>query len=210
MCASPGQIQRRFAVWAFAIAASGTAAGASAATIEVERNGQRFHVRASAEIQADPRTAWETITDYERLREFVPDVERSRVVAREGGRLIVEHRGAFHLFFIEIPVRVRLAVQHEPFERVVARSQAGTVEGNPQTLREFAGTYVLTVIGRDRRAGVRLDYESRFELVEPLPPVLGQLFGTAMVQRGMRQQFEAMVREIERRQAARPSIEKSG
>jgi hypothetical protein len=31
-----------------------------------------------------------------------------------------------------------------------------------------------------------------------------------MVQRGMRQQFEAMVREIERRQAARPSIEKSG
>lgn len=203
-------MQRRFAFWALALAASGAAAGATAATIEVERDGQRFHVRASAEIHADPRTAWETITDYQRLREFVPDVEHSLVVARNGNRLVVEHRGAFHLLFIEIPVRVRLAVQHEAYERVVARSQAGMVDGEPQTLREFTGTYVLTVIGRDRRAGVRLDYESHFELAEPLPPVLGELFGTAMVQRGMRQQFEAMVREIERRQAARPSIEKSG
>jgi carbon monoxide dehydrogenase subunit G len=203
-------MQRRFAAWAIALAASSAAAGATAATIAVERDGERFHVRASAEIQADPRTAWETITDYEKLREFVPDVEHSRVIARNGGRLVVEHRGAFHLLFIEIPVRVRLAVQHEPYERVVARSQAGMVGGEPQTLRDFAGTYVLTVVGRDRRAGVRLDYESRFELAEPLPPILGQLFGTAMVQRGMRQQFEAMVREIERRQAARPSIEKSG
>jgi ribosome-associated toxin RatA of RatAB toxin-antitoxin module len=167
-------------------------------------------VRARAEIRADPRTAWETITDYERLRDFVPDVEHSRIVTRDGNRLVVEHRGAFHLFFIEIPVRVRLAVQHEPFERVVARSQPGTVDGAAQTLREFSGTYVLTVVGHDRRAGVRLDYESRFELSEPLPPILGELFGTAMVQRGMRQQFEAMVLEIERRQAARPPIERSG
>lgn len=192
------------------VLAASAAAAATAATIAVERDGDRFHVRASAEILADPRTAWETITDYERLREFVPDVERSRVVARDGGRLVVEHRGAFHLFFIEIPVRVRLTVQHEPYERVIARSLAGMVDGEPQTLREFAGTYVLTVVGRDRGAAVRLDYESRFELAEPLPPVLGDLFGTAMVQRGMRQQFEAMVREIERRQAARPRIEKSG
>jgi len=167
-------------------------------------------VHARAEIQADPRTAWETITDYERLRDFLPDVERSRIVARDGNRFVVEHRGAFHLLFIEIPVRVRLAVRHEPYERVVARSQPGTVDGAAQTLRDFSGTYVLTVVGRDRRAGVRLDYQSKFELAEPLPPVLGQLFGTAMVARGMRQQFEAMVREIERRQAARSPIERSG
>jgi hypothetical protein len=195
-----------------ALAASVLFAGAAAAapTVDVERDGPTYHVRARAEIMADPRTAWETITDYERLRDFVPDVERSRVVTRDGNRLVVEHRGAFHLFFIEIPVRVRLAVQHEPFERVIARSQPGTVDGAAQTLRDFSGTYVLTVVGRDRRAGVQLDYESRFELSEPLPPILGELFGTAMVQRGMRQQFEAMVREIERRQAARPPIERSG
>lgn len=167
-------------------------------------------MRAHAEIRADPRIAWETITDYERLREFLPDVEHSRVVVRDGSRLVVEHRGAFHLFFIDVPVRVRLAVQHDPYERVVARSQAGAVDGAAQTLRDFTGTYVLTVVGRERRAGVRLDYESQFELAEPLPPVLGYLFGTAMVQRGMRQQFEAMVQEIERRQAARVPIERSG
>jgi dATP pyrophosphohydrolase len=132
----------------------------------------------------------------------------ARASLRATAIVVVEHRGAFHLLFFEIPVRV--LAQHEPFERVIARSQPGTVDGAAQTLRDFSGTYVLTVIGRDRRAGVRLDYESKFELVEPLPPVLGQLFGTAMVARGMRQQFEAMVHEIERRQAARPPIERSG
>lgn len=209
-------MRRPFAGWAFALAASVLLAGADASadaaapTVDVERDGGMFHVRARAEIRADPRIAWETITDYERLREFLPDVERSRIVARDGGRLVVEHRGAFHLFFIEVPVRVRLSVRHEPYERVIARSQAGTVDGEKQTLRDFSGTYVLTVVGRDRRAGVRLDYESHFELAEPLPPILGELFGTAMVQRGMRQQFEAMVREIERRQATRPPIERSG
>ena len=207
-------MRKRYAAWVFALAASVLTAGAAAATVDVERDGQTFHVRARADIRADPRIAWETITDYERLRDFLPDVERSRIVSREGsgtsGRLVVEHRGAFHLLFIEVPVRVRLSVQHEPYERVIARSQPGTVDGASQTLRDFTGTYVLTVVGRDRRAGVRLDYESQFELAEPLPPILGQLFGTAMVQRGMRQQFEAMVREIERRQAARPTIERSG
>jgi carbon monoxide dehydrogenase subunit G len=193
----------------FALAASFLFASAVAAapTVDVERDGETFHVRAHAEVMADPRTAWETITDYERLREFLPDVERSRVVARNGNRLVVEHRGAFHLLFIEIPVRVRLAVQHEPFERVIARSQPGTVDGAAQTLRDFSGTYVLTVIGRDRRAGVRLDYESKFELAEPLPP--SQANVTAMVARGGASS-SGVVREIERRRAARPPIERSG
>lgn len=178
-------------------------------TVTVERDGDTFFVRARASVAVDPRVAWETITDYERMREFLPNVERSKVIARSGSRMTVEHVGSFPLFFFEVPVRMRLRIVQQPFERVVARSEPGEVDGAPQTLRSFTGTYELAVINVERRAGVRLEYESQFELANPLPPIVGDLFGTAMVTKTVRLQFEAMVREMARRQASRASIEKT-
>jgi Polyketide cyclase / dehydrase and lipid transport len=177
--------------------------------VTVEREGDTFYVRARASVAVDPRVAWDTITDYEHMRDFLPNIERSKVIARSGTRMTVEHVGQFPLFFFDVPVRVRLVVVQQPFERIVARSEAGEVDGAPQTLRSFMGRYDLAVISIERRAGVRLEYESQFELAEPLPPIIGDLFGTAMVTKTVRLQFEAMVREMVRRQAGRPSIEKS-
>lgn len=188
---------------------SGSSAAQPLPTVAVERDGDTFHVRARASVAVDPRIAWETITDYEHMPGFLPNVERSRIVARNGLRMIVEQQGHFPLFFFDIPVRVRLAVQQQPYERVVARSESGEVDGEPQTLRSFLGTYDLAVVTVERRTGVRLEYESRFELAEPLPPIIGDLFGTAMVTKTVRKQFEAMLREMLRRQASRPAIEKS-
>ena len=177
--------------------------------VTVEREGDTFYVRARASVAVDPRVAWDTITDYEHMRDFLPNIERSKVIARTGTRMTVEHVGQFPLFFFDVPVRVRLVVVQQPFERIVARSEPGEVDGAPQTLRSFMGRYDLAVISIERRAGVRLEYESQFELAEPLPPIIGDLFGTAMVTKTVRLQFEAMVREMVRRQAGRPSIEKS-
>jgi hypothetical protein len=178
-------------------------------SVAVERDGDTFYVSARASVAVDPRIAWDTLTDYEHMRDFLPHVERSRVIARSGTRLSVEHIGQFPLFFFDIPVRVRLGVVQHPYERIIARSEPGEIDGAVQTLRSFSGRYDLAVITLERRAGVRLEYESRFELAEPLPPILGDLFGTAMVTKTVRLQFEAMVREMVRRQAGRASIEKA-
>lgn len=186
-----------------------TAASAQDARIDVRRDGPTFYVLASADIAADPRVVWDTLTDYERLAEFLPDVERSRVLARDGPRLTVEHRGAFRMLLFERPVRLRLAVEHEPYARIVARSAPGLVGGESQTLRAFYGRYVLTVVGGGSTR-VRLDYDAQFELAEPLPPVIGPMFGTALVRGTMREHFEAMLREIRRRQAQQPRIGKGG
>lgn len=177
--------------------------------VTVEREGDTFYVRARATVAVDPRVAWDTITDYEHMRDFLPNIERSKVIARSGTRITVEHVGQFPLFFFDVPVRVRLVVVQQPFERIVARSEPGNVDGAPQTLRSFTGSYDLAVISIERRAGVRFEYESQFELAEPLPPIVGDLFGTAMVTKTVRQQLEAMVREMVRRQSGRAPIEKS-
>lgn len=206
---SVGSVLRQCATFSILLGFGAALRAQPMPTVNVERDGDTFHVQARANVAVDPRIVWETINDYEHMREFLPNIESSRVVTRSGARVVVEFRGHFPLFFFEIPVRVRLGVSQQPYERIIARSEPGDVDGSPQTLRSFSGSYDLAVVTVDRRAGVRLDYQSRFELADPLPPILGDLFGTAMVTKTVRTQFEAMLREMWRRQASRASIEKS-
>jgi len=186
--------------------AQSDAAGGATARIEVSLDGEIYSVRASAQLVADQRVVWEALTDYERLREFIPGVTRARVLARAGNQLIIEQVGVFSVFFIDLPVRVRLAVQHLPYTMVLARMDANPLDAGEPTLRSFSGRYTLSAIRLAQRAGVRLDlqragvrldYDAQFELTRPLPPVIGPLFGIAAVRATMRAQFEAMLREIE-------------
>jgi hypothetical protein len=184
-------------------------ASSSASRIDVQRDGGTYFVRASAEVAADLSIAWATLTDYERLPQFVPNIHRVQVLTRDGNRLTVAFNGGFRLLFFEWPVRVRLVVRQEPYSRVLAQSDPGPVDGEPPTVREFSGRYSLAVIPVSGRAGVRLDYDARFELTEAMPPLIGVLFGRSLVRAMLRTQFEAMLNEIERRQAAGPLIENS-
>ncbi len=212
---------------ALLVGASASATRASdvptAIQVSVERDGDRFVVAARAELQADARIAWDTLTDYEKLPEFVPGVSRSRVLKREpraggGERLVVEYLGRLKLWFFSLPTQVWLDVQHQPFTEVLAQSAAvipGAVRPAPgqddayaPSLKSFRGRYDLAVVGG--KAGLPrlgLSYSAQFELAEPMPPVLGALFGEAAVRQAVREQFAAMVAEIERRSRQRPRIE---
>lgn len=187
---------------AFAIAFAAAADGTGVAQVDVALDGETYVVHATAQVAADQRVVWETLTDYERLREFVPGVTRARVLARVGNQLTIEQVGVFSVFFVDLPVQVRLAVQHTPYSTVLARMAVGAVDTGESTLRSFTGRYGLTPVRVLHRPGVRLDYDARFELAQPLPALVGSLFGVGAVRRTMREQFEAMLREIERRQAS--------
>ena len=171
------------------------------AQVEVTRTGETYRVRASAQLAADQRLVWETLTDYERLREFVPGVTRARVLTRVGNQLSIEQVGVFSVFFFDLPVKLRLAVEHTPYTTVLARLAAGSMDANESTLRSFSGRYTLTPVRLPPLRSVRLDYDAQFELAAPLPPLIGSLFAVSAVRQTMREQFEAMLREIERRQA---------
>jgi len=151
-------------------------------------------------VAADQRVAWDTLTDYEHLNQFVPDIERSRVVARDGDRLVVEHIGAFRLLVMSMPVRLKLAVEHEPYHRVVARSEPGKVGTEEQTLVSVSSSYRLVPLEASQ-GGVRVEYEARLQLGNTLPALVDSIFGRSIVEHGLRKHFEAMPNEIERRQA---------
>ena len=202
MSASPGPTSRRSAFWsvAFALASvlfAGTAF-AAAPTVDVQRDGDSYVVRASGLVTADQRVAWDTLTDYEHLSEFVPNIEHSRIVSRDGNRMVVEYSGAFRLLFVSMPVRVRLAVEQDLYRRVVARTEPGKVGEAEQTLVSVESQYRLAP---SPSGAVRVDYDARFRLGDALPELVDSVFGKALVEHGLRRHFAAMLDEIERRQS---------
>ena len=90
------------------------AAAPDAASVDVQaaRNGELIEVRAHAVVDATLAVVWGTLTDYERLPEFIPGMASSRVIARQGATVIVEQTGEARFLFLAVPTPIdRLAGQ---------------------------------------------------------------------------------------------------
>lgn len=144
-------------------------------------------VTASADMQVDRRTAWNVISDYDHLADFIPDMHSSRVTQRIGNQLLVEQTGQFGFLFFRQPVEVRLAVVESPLQRIVAKAVGGN-------LKEMEGLYTLEELPA---GGVRLSYSGRVAPAFPVPAFIGRM----VVRNAMARQFTAMVKEIQRREA---------
>lgn len=181
---------RLAALWLAAFAAAVPALAADpAVAVRAERRDGAFHVEAVAELRADPRVAWQVLTDYDRYADFIPDLDASRVLARSADGVVVEQRGRAGLLFLRIPLSVRYFVQETPYRSVRSRAIGGD-------FREMEGAYDIV----PAPGGLRLAYTGRLVPGFMLPPLLG----TVAVRRSVERQFEAMAREIERRAGAPP------
>ncbi|MBT2321122.1 SRPBCC family protein [Variovorax paradoxus] len=160
-------------------------ATAQQVSIETSGQGELITVTASADMQVDPRTAWNVISDYDHLAEFIPYMHSSRVIQRDGDTLLVEQTGEIALLFFQQPVEVKLAVVESPPRRIVARAVGGN-------LKEMEGRYALETLSTGE---VRLSYSGRLVPEFPVPPIIGKM----AVRSVLAKQFTALVNEIHRR-----------
>ena len=190
---TPPRVRAWFFIMLGALAAP--AHGADTQT-QAHRRGESFEVEASAQLDVDPEVAWAVLTDYERLPEFIPGMQESKVVSRNGGHVLVDQRGTASLLFLSFPIEVRLDIEEMPFELV----ESHAVSGN---FHDLSGTYRLEVRGER----LHLRYHGRFTPAFDIPPFIG----TMVVRHTLEQRFDAMVKEILRRQAslARPAVPES-
>jgi len=177
---------RAILIAACAFAGLPLAAAAQEIHIETSRDGDLLNVRAWAELNASASTAWEVLSDYDHLAEFIPDMTSSRLVSRHGNKVVVEQKGRVGFFLYRQPVDVVLEVLEQPPLRMDARGVSGNV-------RDLETRYELKVTD----AGVRLDYTGRFTPDFYLPPVIG----IPIMRRVIERRFRAMADEIQRRSA---------
>jgi hypothetical protein len=170
-------------------------AHAAEITVNTTRSGETLRVEASAEFEGSITRAWQVLTDYGRLAEFVPDLDESRVVSRERNSVVVEQKGAARLLFLSYPMDVRLAITEFPYERVESRSVAGN-------FREMRNTYKLEARGGQ----IHLSYSGRMVPDFYVPP----LIGTLALQINVESTFRALVSEMERPREAVQNGMKNG
>ena len=168
------------------------AMAASDLDVEATRNGELIEVRARATISAPLALVWSTLTDYERLPEFIPGLKKSRVISRVGATTIVEQSGEARFLFLSIPVEITLE-STERAPNIEVRRIAGT-------LRYLQGRYETEVLGTDP-AQVHLRWVGAITPEAGLPPLIGEV----LMRLSIEQQFIGMVNEIERRKVLRQS-----
>jgi len=157
-------------------------------SLQAVRHGDSFEVEATSEFEAEVTLAWEVLTDYDRLSEFIPGMHSSRTVSRDKHSVIVDQSGEARLLIFAFPIQVRLEVEEFPYERIVSRA----IEGN---FKEMRGAYSLEVHGRR----LLLHYSGALTPDFSIPP----LIGTMLVRKFVERRFGAMVEEIMRRQRLR-------
>jgi carbon monoxide dehydrogenase subunit G len=150
--------------------------------------GGTITVAASAEMAVEAGTAWNVITDYDHLAEFIPDMQSSRVIRHDGDQLLVEQRGSLGFLFFQQPIEVTLSVIEAPQRGI----EAHAVSGN---MAEMDGRYGLETLPSGL---VRLSYSGRLVPDFPVPPVVGRIAVRSVLER----QFNALVAEIVRRDTA--------
>ena len=161
------------------------AAGAAGAKVTASTGFSGIRVEAVQRVNADAQTVWQTLTDYNRLAAFIPDMVSSRVVSPPGAPKKVEQIADAGLFAFVMPDHVVLLMEEIPSTNLIRfRSVAGKVAA-------MSGEWRI----QGDKAPVTLIYRAHIIPTTPVPPLVTSYF----IEDEVKNRFEALGREAERR-----------
>jgi ribosome-associated toxin RatA of RatAB toxin-antitoxin module len=155
--------------------------------VHIDSHDGRFAVRSTTAIAADAEVAWQVISDYNRLADFVPDLRISRIISAPGEPLLVEQAGEAGFLVFKFSINVVLEINEVALQRLGFRA----IRGNMRSMR---GEWLI----EKTVSGIELSYFAELEPSFWVPPFIGP----AVMRRDIAAQIGGVVREIERRQAA--------
>lgn len=62
--------------------------------VHVERHGATFVIDVEVPLDVSPEEAWETISDYDHMAQFVSNISYSKILSRDGNKLRVMQKGS--------------------------------------------------------------------------------------------------------------------
>jgi hypothetical protein len=173
----------RLAPWLLLLAAS-LAGAAAEPEVRIERSGDTYAVFARITVDVERSIAWAVITDYNGLRNFVPDMVESRVVSKPGEPTLVRQSGAWSFLGYRVPVLIVARVDELPMRSVRFRSVSGNV-------RVENGEWSIA----DQGQGVAIIYRVECTPEFWVPPFLGAV----LIRRDVSSRLERIAEEMRRR-----------
>jgi ribosome-associated toxin RatA of RatAB toxin-antitoxin module len=147
--------------------------------------GKVYRIAASGTVTAAPSVAWRTLTDYDHLADFVPDLQSARVLSRDGDKVVVEQLGTARFLFFSQPIHLVVRVHEQAPDRI----DIGLVEGDMKVYR--AGWTLVPLAGD---GGTKVVYNAVIEPDFFVPAMVG----TRLVKSDIGRMMAAVLARIER------------
>lgn len=172
-------------LYAYAVSAGAASASAADMTVTVERNGDLVVVDAGFDVAVTPREAWQVLTDYEHMTQFLPNLTSSTVLMRNESTLRVSQNGRIPFGPFWLSFEYVRAIDLVPYREIRSHAVGGSLrKGEVVTRLEEHG------------AGTRVLYHS--ELVPAIWVPFG--IGSMFVRRNIGEQLASLRSEMMRRQ----------
>jgi Polyketide cyclase / dehydrase and lipid transport len=175
----------------FAIALGMIAAATRAAppdakdiAVTIQRDGEVIEVKVDLVVLATPQEAWEVLTDYDHMADFVSNVAMSRIIRRDEEKIEVAQTSRLTFGLLELKFDNVREIEFVPFVEIRSKLIRGDMKAS-------AFTTNLAAEGN----ATRITNHGRFIPGQWIPP----LIGTAVLEAETRKQFAEFRAEILRR-----------
>ncbi len=138
-------------------------------------------------VPVSPAEAWDVLTDFENMPAFIPNLDSSRVLLRNGSLIHLEQKGRLRLGMLPIPYESTRQLETVPYRSIRAHSLSGNTRMES-----------LMLLTRDVE-GTLISYHLTAEPDLPVPAGLVSSYISGMLE----SQFKAMGREMMRRAQSR-------
>ena len=129
------------------------AARADEPSVAVGSVGPGCHVAGSFRVAVSSTVAWQVLTDYDHIHEFVSSMKESHVERRDADSLLVRQDAISSFFIFHHRVQVLLDVRETPESRITFRDVLG------KDFRDYQGEWRIT----SDSTGTRVNYELQAE-----------------------------------------------
>jgi carbon monoxide dehydrogenase subunit G len=163
------------------------AAGVGDLDIAVDYRDGRYSGSLRMVVPVPPTTAMAVLTDFDHMAEFVPNLTASRVMARSGNVLRVAQEGKadFGPFLWRFSSERRIEIF--PDGRILARGLSGSIKSMQSELRLHPAGANSTLI--------------EYRVVSAPDFWVPSSVGTNFLEHELEEQFSAIAREMQRREA---------
>jgi hypothetical protein len=156
--------------------------------VHVKKEGPEVVVDVDLPVNASVAVAWEVLTDYDHMSEFLSNVQSSSVQARDGRMLQVYQKGKASRGLLSISFENLRAVELVPYQEIRSRLISGDMKASAFTTRIVDDGTVIHVINSGR-------YTPKMWV----PPIIGP----TLIADETRKHFGELRTEILRRSALR-------
>jgi ribosome-associated toxin RatA of RatAB toxin-antitoxin module len=151
----------------------------------VNVNGEQvFEVTASGAVKAAPEAVWKVLTHYEGMPEYVPDLEKTKVLSRTGNRVIIEQSGVARFLFLSRTIHLVVQAHEEPTSAI----DISLVTGD---MKVYSCRWQMTPLPD---GGTRIDYSGKMVPKFYVPGMLG----SNIIRRDIERMMSAVLERLDK------------